>query len=64
MPRRPAGEPFSAARHSVIRPETSKTNNPTKNTAMYRRLPNSLPSVIRTLKTARDTYKNTPAPEA
>ena len=27
----------------------------------YRRLPNTMPAVIRTLKTARDTYKNTPA---
>lgn len=28
----------------------------------HRRLPNSVPAVIRTLKTARDTYKNTAAP--
>ncbi len=27
-----------------------------------RRLPNSMPAVIRTLKTARDAWKNTPAP--
>ncbi len=26
----------------------------------YRRLPNSMPAVLRTLKAARDTYKNTP----
>ena len=27
-----------------------------------RRLPNSMPAVIRTLKTARDAWKNTPIP--